>query len=87
MLPKSEKQVKAKKPAAAPEPAPEPESLVSEFETQTDDITMSDAGISFETQETQETQEDTQPEEVIVSARAYSPEWEETQMNEDVVEA
>lgn len=58
-----------------------PEIPPSEIETQTDDITMSDAGFSLETQETQESQEDTQVEDMSVLARAHSPDWE---IGEDV---
>jgi hypothetical protein len=91
MLPKAEK---AAKPAK--KPVPEPESTPYERETQTDDITMSDAtslGMQETQQETQETQEETQEtqeetqldtqEEPGSPVRAYSPEWEETQTVED----
>jgi chromosome transmission fidelity protein 4 len=84
MLPKAEK---AAKPAK--KPVPEPEPIPYEQETQTDDITMSDAtslGMQETQQETQETQEETQlqtQEEPGSPVRAYSPEWEGTQITED----
>ncbi|KAF5328867.1 hypothetical protein D9619_011727 [Psilocybe cf. subviscida] len=74
MMPKADKAAKVKKNAKETVPIP-----IAVEETQpVDDISMSDAG-AFETQveETQETQEEETP-------RAGSPDWDETQMMQDV---